>query len=218
MSEPPLSWRDLASRLLASYLPEGVDRRAVVAAAVAVPVLLALTVVVLTREAGPPPELTMPRATPAAAEDDQAADDRTVLVHAAGAVHRPGLYPLAAGARVADLLAAAGGPTADADLDRLNLAAKVSDGERVYVSRRGEAVEPTASDAAAGTSTTGGKIDLNTATLEQLDTLPGVGPATAQAILDFRKRHGRFRSVSQLLEIRGIGESKLAQIRSRVRV
>lgn len=117
---------------------------------------------------------------------------------------------------MADLLAAAGGPTAEADLDRLNLAAKVSDGERVYVPRRGEAVEQAVAE--TGGAAVGGKIDLNTATLEQLDTLPGVGPATAQAILDFRKRHGRFRSVSQLLEIRGIGESKLAQIRSRVRV
>jgi len=145
-------------------------------------------------------------------------------VHAAGAVARPGVYRVVAGGRVADVLDAAGGPAHDADLDQVNLAAKVTDGERVYVPHRGQAVPAVATGgAAAGASgaaggAAAGPVDLNTATLEQLDALPGVGPATAQAILDYRAEHGRFAQVQELLEVRGIGEAKLAAIRARVRV
>lgn len=155
-----------------------------------------------------------------------------IAVHAAGAFVRPGLYRLPSDARVADLLDAAGGAAADASVDALNLAAKLEDGARVYLPR---ASEVTAGDlaagsagmtgstgggggAAAGSASAGGTVDLNTATLEQLDSLPGVGPSTAQAILDYRRERGRFRSVDELLEVRGIGDAKLASMRSRVRV
>ncbi|HUP70288.1 MAG TPA: helix-hairpin-helix domain-containing protein [Acidimicrobiales bacterium] len=157
--------------------------------------------------------------------DGSSADGRGsagAYVHAAGAVARPGVYRVRAGGRVSDLLDAAGGPAADADLDQVNLAAKVADGERVYVPRRGEAPPPVAGPSGAGASGVGGAssgpVNLNTATLEQLDGLPGIGPATAQAILDYRKTRGRFRSVDELMEVRGIGEAKLAAIRSKVRV
>lgn len=148
-----------------------------------------------------------------------------VVVHVSGAVVRPGLVDLVVPAdgrrvRVADAVAAAGGPLPDADLDRLNLAQPVADGERVHVPRRGEAVpsDSVGSSAAAGDRGPPALVDLNTATVEQLDVLPGIGPATARAIVEHRTRRGRFRSVNQLLEVRGIGPAKLAELKGRVRV
>lgn len=141
----------------------------------------------------------------------------TVLAHAAGAVRAPGVYSLPAGARVRDLVDAAGGAAPDADLDRINLAAPVADGSQVYVPRKGEAV-PSGATGGAGETAPAGPLDLNTATLEQLDALPGVGPATAKAILDERAKRGRFGSVDELLDVRGIGPAKLDAIRDLVTV
>ncbi len=148
-----------------------------------------------------------------------------LIVQAAGAVMHPGVYHLAIGSRVADLVAAAGGLAPEADGDRVNLASPLADGARVYLPRQGESIPPgPVSDggggggAAAGPSTTAPPVDLNTATAEQLDTLPGVGPATAAAIIDYRQRHGPFRSIGDLAQVRGIGEAKLAQLRDLVRV
>src|SRR3954451_31137 len=115
-----------------------------------------------------------------------------VVVHAAGAVVHPGVYRVPVGARVIDVVDAAGGPAPDADVNHLNLAAVVADGSQIYVPRVGEAVVASAGSATAVPS---GPLDLNTATLEQLDELPGVGPATAKAIIAERERRGRFRSV-----------------------
>lgn len=147
-----------------------------------------------------------------------------LAVHAAGAVNRPGVYALADGARVADVVTAAGGLAADADMDRLNLAARVVDGERVYVPRKGEEAPPTpvAGNGAEGVSSSPGTppvgpLDLNAASAEQLDTLPGVGPATSAAIVTYRERNGRFRTVDELLEVPGIGPAKLEAIRPLVR-
>ena len=139
-----------------------------------------------------------------------------VIVQAAGAVMQPGLYRLAPGSRVDDLVHAAGGLAPDADPDRVNLAALLTDGEKVYIPRVGEAVPADAAGAAA--SSAAQPIDLNTASIAQLDTLPGIGPATAQAIIDYRSQHGRFRSVDDLLNVRGIGPAKLDELRSLVRV
>jgi competence protein ComEA len=130
---------------------------------------------------------------------------------------------------VADLVTAAGGLLPEADVDRLNLAAKVVDGTRVYIPRKGEAppAEAPAGDATGGTAPAGsaptggapaGAVDLNTATAAQLDTLPGIGPATANAIITYRTRNGRFKSVTELLEVPGIGPAKLEAIRPLVTV
>jgi len=151
-----------------------------------------------------------------------------VYVHVAGAVRRPGVYRLRGASRVADAVRRAGGGLAAADLDQVNLAAKVTDGQQVLVPRRLAAsagAAPTGSPATMGAGPTAGAagepvvpINLNAATLEQLDTLDGVGPATAQKILDERTRRGGFRSVEDLANVPGIGPKRLAAIRAKVRV
>jgi competence protein ComEA len=173
----------------------------------------------LRTPAGPPTETLLPMATEAStgvATTSTSAAPTSIVAHAAGAVVRPGVYELDAGARVTDLIDAAGGPLPDADLNQLNLAAPVADGERVYVPRVGEiavAVAASGDDAAPS-----GPLDLNTATIDQLDELPGIGPATAQAIVDERERRGGFGAVDDLLDVRGIGPAKLEQLRDLVTV
>jgi competence protein ComEA len=125
-----------------------------------------------------------------------AAATRLVVVDVTGAVRRPGLYRLREGTRIADALAAAGGATAKAQLDSVNLAAPLADGEQVVVPARGAAGAPAAPPPAAGSSPAA-PLDLNTATAEQLDALPGIGPATAAKIVAYRQAHGPFRSVEE---------------------
>ena len=123
------------------------------------------------------------------------------------------------GARVADAVGAAGGTTPDADLDPLNLAARLSDGDRVFVPRKGQTPPPVLGPGPAGDgSTSSGPVNLNTATPEQLEALSGVGPATAHAIITWRQQHGRFRSVQDLLQVRGIGPAKLEALHDQVTV
>jgi len=149
-----------------------------------------------------------------------------VLVHVAGAVVRPGLVRVTPGARVADAIAAAGGAAPGADLDRLNLAAKVADGQRVLVvligAPGGGATDPGATgtgDPALGTgSGDGAPVNLNTATTDDLDALPGIGPTLAAAILRERERRGGFTSVDQLRDVRGIGEKRFADLKDLVTV
>jgi competence protein ComEA len=143
-----------------------------------------------------------------------------VVVHAAGAVGRPGLYRLPPAARVADVLAAAGGATTDADLDRINLAATVEDGQQVYVPRVGEPMPPAAPGGGSGPAPdeAAGPVNLNTADAIELETLPGVGPATAEAIIAHRDEHGPFESADELLDVPGIGQAKLDRLRDLVTV
>ena len=150
-----------------------------------------------------------------------------LAVHVAGAVARPGLYRLPAGSRVADALAQAGGKLPRADLDRLNLAARLMDGQKILVTRRGDPVAPVEMASGGGMSGVSGEplgtapgepIDLNTADLAALDSLPGIGPATARAILEERTRRGGFRSTRDLLRVPGIGEGRFARLKDRVRV
>jgi len=149
-------------------------------------------------------------------QDDAAAGGR-VVVHVAGAVRDPGVYKLPSDARVDDAVARAGGATRRADLGGLNLAAKVEDGRQVLVPerpRRGAPAPP--SGATAADPAKGQPLNLNTATLEQLDTLSGVGPTTAQKILDYREELGGFSSIEELGEIPGIGDKRLASLREEV--
>ncbi|MFP5327714.1 MAG: helix-hairpin-helix domain-containing protein [Acidimicrobiia bacterium] len=176
----------------------------------------ACVVLVAARGAPPQPELLLPRATPSSE-----AAPTELYVHAAGALARPGLYRVEAGSRVANLLDAAGGPTPDADVDRLNLASRLDDGQRVYVPRVGEAAPPDGEAGAADPAAAGeesGPLDLNAATQAQLEELPGVGPSTAKAIIEYRKQNGRFRAVEELLEVRGIGPAKFSEIEPLVKV
>ena len=134
-----------------------------------------------------------------------------LVVDVAGAVRTPGLHRFAAGARIADAVAAAGGATRRADLSLVNLAAPLADGEQVVVPVRGAAA---AAGGGAGSPTA--PLDLNTATVEQLDALPGIGPTTAQKIVDYRQAHGPFRTVDDLDAVPGIGPARIAQLKGLV--
>ncbi len=133
-----------------------------------------------------------------------------LVVDVAGAVARPGLYHLPSGTRIADAVAAAGGLSAKADSTLVNLAAPLADGEQVLVPVRGAAA------AAGGAPSPTAPVDLNTATPDQLDALPGIGPATAEKIIAYRQAHGPFRAVDELEGVPGIGPSKLAQLKGLV--
>jgi competence protein ComEA len=145
-----------------------------------------------------------------------------VVVDVAGAVTHPGVYELPSGSRTQAAILAAGGPVPDADLAALNLAAPLTDGQQVYVSVVGAPPRvapppgPSPPGSAAGAAATAGPVDINRATAEQLDALPGIGPATAQAIVEHREANGPFASVDQLEAVRGIGPAKLDAIRDLV--
>lgn len=188
----------------------------------------------LLRAPPPPVEASLPMATtvpattvePGAGSGPGQPDDPVrrpgwLIVHVAGAVAEPGVYRVADGARVVDALDAAGGPAIDADLDALNLAAPAVDGQQVYVPRIGEPPGGGARVAAAGGPASSGPalpLDLNQADAAALDSLPGIGPATAAAIIAHRDANGPFASVDDLLDVRGIGPAKLETIRPLVRV
>ncbi len=163
----------------------------------------------------------------AAAQEDQDAAvqavplDTKILVHVDGQVAAPGVYELLGDdARVNDAILAAGGLAADADTSTLNLASKVADGEKIYVPSINEVqVEALAGDAGssdAATSTGNGLVNINTATADQLQTLSGVGEATAKAIVEDRETHGQFTSIEDLMRVSGIGEKKFAKIKDRI--
>lgn len=172
----------------------------------------------LVRAPMPPTESSLPVAptsteTVAGSMPPTTAVER-VLVHVAGAVAEPGVYELTAGARVRDAVVAAGGPTSDADWNVLNLAAVVGDASRVYVPVVGEELPPEVIGVAPDAP--GTPIDVNRATAEELDELPGVGPATAAAIVTERERNGPFVDVDDLDRVPGIGPAKLAALRDLV--
>ncbi len=145
-----------------------------------------------------------------------------LVVHVAGAVQAPGVYPLPAGARVIDGIRAAGGAAPGADLAAINLARPLTDGERVYIPRRGETPPPEAGGGpqtqSGGGGSSGGKVNLNAATSAELEALPGIGEVLAQRIVDYRTQHGPFRSVRDLLKVEGIGEKKFDSIKDYVTV
>ena len=140
------------------------------------------------------------------------APSASIVVHIAGAVRQPGLYRIAKGARVADLLELAGGPGDDLDLDRTNLAEPLTDGARIWLPRRGQP-SPAVSGGVESSGSHPAAVDINTATAAQLDTVTGIGPSLAAAIVKERDAHGPFRTVDDLRRVKGIGASKLESIR-----
>jgi competence protein ComEA len=214
-------WEGFAERA-ASWTSIGARRPwlMIVAVGAVVGVLAGAAAVVVGRAGEPPAsESVLPRAVRVTTTT---APPPPLLVYLAGAVNRPGIVHLAEGARLVDAIEGAGGARADADLARVNLAERVVDGTRVYVPTVGE--DPPAPVAPEGGGTSGGgegggaPLDLNHATEDQLDALPGIGPATAAAIVAHRRDHGSFQSVDDLLQVRGIGPAKLESLRSQVRV
>ena len=241
---PPRSARERLAARWAAVTP------ARVASGAGAVLLVAVTAWWLLRPGRLPVEATLPRAPTTAARSavattsGRAAGDAAtttvapgatttaapIVVQAAGAVARPGVYRLPPGARVADLVDAAGGPTADAAVEEVALAARLADGQRVVVPRVGDpttvATAPTgagpgatgATGASGASGASGGPLDLNAASAADLDRLPGVGPATATAIVRYREQHGPFTSVEQLGEVPGIGPAKLDALRPLVTV
>ena len=134
-----------------------------------------------------------------------------LVVDVTGAVGRPGVYRLPAGSRVNDAVERAGGAAAKAELEAVNLAARLADGQQVVVPERG----PAGATAAAAESEDG-PISLGTATVEQLDTIDGIGPVTAQDIIDFRDEHGGLSSIDQLDQVSGIGPATMESLRERL--
>lgn len=188
-------------------------RRQALAGAAALLVVLALGGRVLARpgdDAG-----ALPVEPVAVAETTERESPEHVVVHVVGAVRSPGLYRLDDGSRVADALALAGGAMPKAELTAVNLAAPLIDGTQVVVPRVGQAQAP-AMSAAGATGAPAGPIRLNTATVDELQGIPGVGPVTAQQIVAFREQNGPFRSVDELDAVPGIGPKRLEQLRELV--
>jgi competence protein ComEA len=136
-----------------------------------------------------------------------------IVVHMAGAVVRPGLYFMEEGSRLGDALEMCGGPLPDADIDALNLAEKLRDGQKIYVPLKGAGLPsgsapPTSSD----------KVNINLATQKELEELPGIGPTLAKSIIDYREKNGGFKSVEELKKVKGIGEKRFEEIRDKVTI
>ena len=217
------SWEHLRRRV------ESVSWRAVAGAAAIL--LVAVGGCLALRSEERAAAVVLPRASPVPpvtnASRGPGSQDAEIVVHAAGAVARPGVYRLVPTARVVDLLEAAGGPVAGAELRGINLAAPLADGARVHFPRSGE--DPPAevaiveappgqpgADSDTGVSTV--LVDLNEAGAAELESLPGIGPVTAAAIVAHRQREGPFRSVESLQEVTGIGPVKLSRIEDLVTV
>ncbi|HVK23788.1 MAG TPA: ComEA family DNA-binding protein [Actinokineospora sp.] len=183
------------------------DRPALLVVALLVAGLLAVWA--LTAGQSPAPEV--PPDIPVAATAERSAAAPGVVVELVGKVVTPGLFTLPEGSRVADALRAGGGALPGVDLTALNLARRVADGEQIHI---GVPVPP----AAAAQTTPPGPMDLNTASLIQLDTLPGVGSVTAQRIVEWRSKRGRFTKIDQLREVEGIGQAKFESLRELVTV
>ncbi len=175
-------------------------------AAVCLALLLALGCVVLLISRQHPREVMIQPAEPEPVEQTA-----LLMIHIAGAVARPGIYEFEGTARVADAVQEAGGALSDADLDRVNLAARLHDGEKVNIPRIGEAPAPAYGEK-------DGPVNLNSATAADLEKIPGIGPVLSERIIEFREEHGGFDSVQQLRQVEGIGPKKFEDLKDRVEV
>ncbi|MCU1585388.1 MAG: hypothetical protein JWM49_1944 [Microbacteriaceae bacterium] len=199
--------------------PRSTRLRAGVGAAIVL-VLLGLTIAILVTALGSHGTTqTVPEPRPSGSLAPGASaspSGPTLYVHVLGAVARPGLYLLGDGDRAVDAIAAAGGFGPTADQSRVNLARPVVDGEQLVVLAIGEAPAPPAQT--GGASVPGGKVNLNTADRTALETLPGVGPATSQRIIDWRTQNGRFSAVEDLMSVTGVGEKTFEELKDLVTV
>jgi competence protein ComEA len=211
-SEDPAAQGVLARFGGAAAFDPGRPGLRVLAAVAAVVVLGAAAFAWWSRPRPEPVVAQLTATTPAAPSPTAPAE---LVVAVTGMVHEPGLVRLPPGSRVADAIDAAGGVLPEADLDYLNLARKLTDGELVAV---GIPPPPGAADAGSGPGGAGGKVNLNTASQAELETLPGVGPALAQRIIDYRTDNGGFGAVSELRQVSGIGEVRYAELRDLVTV
>jgi competence protein ComEA len=213
------------------------SRRQIIAyvAVAAVVAAIGVRYLVLPKSAGPtaagavvlaPVASPSPPSAGAASSGAAASAAPDVVVYVCGAVRSPGVVRLRAGSRVTDALEVAGGPTAKAELAAVNLAAPVTDGEQIVVPERGAAAVAAApasgasgsSAAGAGAGVPGALINVNTASLEQLDQLDGVGPSTAQKIIDYRSANGGFKTIDEIKNVPGIGDAKFAAMKDSITV
>ncbi len=199
-------------------MPELSRSQLVVYGAVAVALLLVGARAIRAEGGGQPAYQAASASGPSSETDDSFAFSSDgggpdVVVDVAGAVARPGVYRLPAGARVIDAVKRAGGETGGALLEAINLAARLADGQQVVVPQRGPGGAPMG---VAGIASDEGPISLGTATVEQLDTIDGIGPVTAQDIVEFRDEHGGLASVDQLDQVSGIGPATMESLRARL--
>lgn len=174
-------------------------------------VILALAAVVLIQVLRPSPQPIELRSATPLSVPEATTTPRPLRVYVSGAVLRPDVYTLPPDSIVKDAMMAAGGPAGDADLNRINLAAPVADGQQIYVPRQEEENPPVRLP--SDPFTAGGKVDINTAGVATLESLPGIGPALAQRIVDYRQTHGPFTQPEEIMEVSGIGAGTFEKLR-----